>query len=76
MFMKQKDGQQQCYRCQGQGCWGCERKGTITQCPGCAARDGATKSGNNLKCGHCGTVFTKAGVITKDEQEPEKPRKI
>lgn len=69
MFMRQKDGQQQCYRCQGKGCWGCERKGYVIQCPGCAARDQATRTGDDFKCGQCNTVFTKGGIVTKEEEK-------
>lgn len=69
MFMRQKDGQQQCYRCEGRGCYGCEQKGYIIQCPGCAAREQITKTEGRFKCGQCLTAFTKGGTIVKEGEE-------
>lgn len=65
MFMSLKEGKQTCPKCQGDGCYSCQRSGAIVVCPQCRSQDEmVTKDGNEYHCHVCGTKFSSSGEIT------------
>jgi len=60
-----KDGYQTCPRCQGNGCYRCNRKGYLLVCPTCANSEIEffRKGDDGFRCIVCGTIFSKGGNI-------------
>ena len=72
-----KNGQQNCPKCAGKGCYSCNRLGIIVLCPGCANQDMdhiVKVDGGTYLCGICQAAFTRSGVITKFETK-DSPKK-
>jgi hypothetical protein len=70
-FMRLKDGVQKCPKCLGAGCFSCARTGEVTSCPACGNVDLFERSGDEIRCSICRTVFDKGGQVHGILEEPE-----
>jgi len=65
--MKTKPGVSKCSKCEGKGCFSCEKTGKVISCPRCGNVNMATKAGNVYTCGACQTDFNAAGKMNLKE---------
>lgn len=62
-FMRQKAGRHSCEKCQGQGCYSCERKGFVLSCPTCMSQTSQSKVDDDYRCEMCRTTYDKSGTV-------------
>ena len=68
-FMRQQAGQTKCEKCDGGGCYHCERKGYTLACPACMSVYNQAEAETGIRCGVCGVTYSKGGDIVTQNQE-------
>ena len=64
-------GEMKCRRCDGAGCYFCNKKGHILACPTCGDIDSQEVDGKEIKCLVCGTAYQRDGSVIHDDQDPD-----
>lgn len=75
--MRMKDGQQQCPKCQGHGCYWCRRTGYVVQCPTCMNSEPELllKDANEFSCLACDARFDSSGKpVQVQKRKPAQPQ--
>ena len=74
-----KDGEQQCPKCKGEGCYWCRKSGTVVRCPRCGNHEPELvgKQDEGFLCLACGDRFDHKGQpveVDDDLPNPQKPQ--
>ena len=72
-----KDGEQQCSKCKGEGCYWCRKSGMVVQCPRCNNHEPelVSKQDDGYLCLACGDRFDRKGQhVAVDDDEDNRPK--
>ena len=70
MYLNTPLGKSECTRCHGRGCFSCERRGYVLQCPNCCNLEYQEPESGHFRCLVCNLNYNKDGeIITENEDE-------